>query len=124
MKTRILSIAALMLAFMSCNKPAEQKQNLNEEKICEAKKSSYATLYLQNGVNISHWLSQSGDRGEVRANKITKADFDSIAAMGFDFIRLAVDEEQLYDEAMNRDSSAFALMHNAINWALDNCTSS
>ena len=121
MKTRILSIAALMLAFMSCNKPAEQKQNLNEEKICEARKSSYATLYLQNGVNISHWLSQSGDRGEVRANKITKADFDSIAAMGFDFIRLAVDEEQLYDEAMNRDSSTFALMHNAINWALGNC---
>ena len=39
MKTRILSIAALMLAFMSCNKPAEQKQNLNEEKICEAKKA-------------------------------------------------------------------------------------
>lgn len=121
MKTRILSIAALMLAFMSCNKPAEQKQNLNEEKICEARKSSYATLYLQNGVNISHWLSQSGDRGKVRANKITKADFDSIAAMGFDFIRLAVDEEQLYDEAMNRDSSTFALMHNAINWALGNC---
>ena len=121
MKTRILSIAALMLAFMSCNKPAEQKQNLNEEKICEARKSSYATLYLQNGVNISHWLSQSSDRGEVRANKITKADFDSIAAMGFDFIRLAVDEEQLYDEAMNRDSSTFALMHNAINWALGNC---
>ncbi|MBO7428550.1 MAG: cellulase family glycosylhydrolase [Paludibacteraceae bacterium] len=121
MKTHILSIAALMLAFMSCNKPAEQKQNLNEEKICEARKSSYATLYLQNGVNISHWLSQSSDRGEVRANKITKADFDSIAAMGFDFIRLAVDEEQLYDEAMNRDSSTFALMHNAINWALGNC---
>ena len=121
MKTRILCIAALTLALMSCNKPAEQKQNLNEEKICEAKKSAYATLYLQNGVNKSHWLSQSSDRGEVRANKLTKADFDSIAAMGFDFIRLAVDEEQLYDEAMNRDSSAFALMHNAINWALDNC---
>ena len=121
MKTRIISIAALALALLSCNKPAEQKQNLNEEKMCEAKKSSYATLYLKNGVNISHWLSQSGERGEARANKITKADFDSIAAMGFDFVRIAVDEEQLYDEAMNRDSSAFALMHNAINWALGNC---
>nr|ADX05717.1 putative carbohydrate-active enzyme [uncultured organism] len=115
MKACIFSIAALMLALTSCNKPADQKaQNTNEET-----KSPYATLSLHNGVNISHWLSQSGDRGEVRANKIVKKDFDSIAAMGFDFVRLAVDEEQLYDEQMNRDSSTFALMHNAINWALE-----
>lgn len=114
MKTRIISIASLALALLSCNKPAEQKvQEPSEEPKCQ-----YATLKLRNGVNVSHWLSQSGDRGEVRANKITKADFDSIAAMGFDFVRLAVDEEQLYDEEMNRDSSTFALMHNAINWAL------
>ncbi|MBR5374244.1 MAG: cellulase family glycosylhydrolase [Paludibacteraceae bacterium] len=115
MKTRIISIASLALALLSCNKPAEQKaQEPSEEPKCQ-----YATLNLHNGVNISHWLSQSGDRGEVRANKITKKDFDSIAAMGFDFVRLAVDEEQLYDEEMNRDSSTFALMHNAIGWALE-----
>lgn len=117
MKTRFLGIAALALALVACDKPAGQQ---NDQTSSEQTKS-YATLDLKNGVNVSHWLSQTGGRShEDRAKMITKADFDSIAAMGFDFVRLPVDEEELYDEQMNRDSSAFELMHNAIKWSLEN----
>ena len=71
------------------------------------------------GVNVSHWLSQSEQRGEARAQLITKKDFDSIAAMGFDHVRLPIDEEQMYDEALNREEDAFKLLHNALEWALE-----
>lgn len=104
-----LSMASLMLA--SCGSPAANHS------CCEAKK--FSTVELHNGVNVSHWLSQSKSRGEERSNQISKHDFDSIAAMGFDFVRLPIDEEHLYDEQFNRDTVGFRLMHNAIKWALE-----
>ncbi len=112
MKTKILSVAALMLALVSCETSSNKSSQTDSSE-------SYATLKLENGVNVSHWLSQSPRRGAERDNQIVKADFDSIAAMGFDFVRLPVDEEHLYDEQMNRDSAGFALMHKAINWSLE-----
>lgn len=108
-------MAALVLALASCSNTSNQKPTADPADQSE----SFMTLKLENGVNVSHWLSQSGRRGEERANQITKRDFDSIAAMGFDFVRLPIDEEHMYDESMNRDTAAFTLMHNAINWALE-----
>ena len=116
MRTKFLSVAALMLSLASCTSTSEQKSTANEP---ECKADSFLTLRLENGVNVSHWLSQSSLRGMQRDTLITKADFDSIASMGFDFVRLPIDEEQMYDESMNRDSAGFALMHNAIKWALE-----
>ena len=77
-------------------------------------------MVLKNGVNVSHWLSQSDKRGKERSSQITKKDFDSIAAMGFDFVRIPVDEMHVYDENMNRDKKGFRLLNNAIGWALEN----
>jgi len=73
---------------------------------------------LRTGVNVSHWLSQSDSRGEERKNQITKADFDKIAAMGFDHVRIPVDEVQLWDAEGNKEKEAFRLLHDAIGWAL------
>ncbi len=73
---------------------------------------------MRTGVNVSHWLSQSKKRGEERKNYITKADCDTIASVGFDYVRIPVDEEQLWDEDGNKEKEAFELLHNAINWAL------
>jgi ATP-dependent Clp protease ATP-binding subunit ClpA len=39
---------------------------------------------VKRGVNISHWLSQSEDRGKVRAKKFTREDVKFIAEAGFD----------------------------------------
>jgi endoglucanase len=73
---------------------------------------------IRTGVNVSHWFSQSDKRGEERKNYITKADFDTIASIGFDHVRIPVDEEQLWDTQGNKEKEAFELLHNAINWAL------
>lgn len=72
---------------------------------------------IHRGTNISHWLSQSDRRGEERTQFFTEKDVAYIASLGFDHIRLPVDEEQLWDEAGNKEAEAFALLHNAIDWA-------
>jgi endoglucanase len=73
---------------------------------------------IRTGVNVSHWLSQSNKRGEERRNYIAKADFDTIASVGFDHVRIPIDEEQMWDEEGNKETEAFELLHNAITWAL------
>ena len=74
---------------------------------------------LRTGVNVSHWLSQSNARGEAREKYITRADFDTIASIGFDHVRIPVDEVQLWDSLGNKEVEAFKLLHNAIQWACD-----
>lgn len=73
---------------------------------------------IRTGVNVSHWLSQSDKRGEERENYITKADFDTIASVSFDHVRIPIDEEQMWNEEGNKEKEAFQLLHNSINWAL------
>lgn len=71
---------------------------------------------LHRGINISHWLSQSSDRGDVRAKKFTREDVKFIAEQGFDHIRIPIDEEQMFDEQLNPEKEAFTLLHNALAW--------
>lgn len=68
------------------------------------------------GVNISHWLSQSDARGEARRNYFTRDDVKALAEMGFDHLRIPIDEEQMFDENLNPDAEAFELLHNALGW--------
>ncbi len=50
---------------------------------------------IKRGTNISHWLSQSEARGEARRNYFTEKDVKYLAGLGFDHIRIPVDEMQL-----------------------------
>ena len=78
---------------------------------CQPKTSEKIEKFtVSRGTNIAHWLSQSGARGAEREAFFTKADVDSIAAMGFDHIRLPIDEEQMWDEQGARHDDAFQLM--------------
>jgi endoglucanase len=72
------------------------------------------------GTNIAHWLSQSNRRGLEREQFLTQADIETIESMGFDHVRLPIDEEQMWDEKGNRHTDAFQLMENCINWCLEN----
>jgi len=75
---------------------------------------------VSRGTNIAHWLSQSKVRGVDREKFFTKEDVDSIAAMGFDHIRLPIDEEQMWNEKGKRNDDAFKLMTNCIDWCAEN----
>ncbi len=74
---------------------------------------------IYRGINISHWLSQSGRRGQQRREYFTAEDVKYLASLGFDHLRLPVDEEQLWDEAGNKETEAFGLLHSAIRWCRD-----
>lgn len=71
---------------------------------------------LKRGTNISHWLSQSNQRGEARRAWFTQKDVQYIAGLGFDHIRLPIDEEQMWDEAGNPHQEAFDLLDSALDW--------
>jgi len=75
------------------------------------------TFEIRRGINISHWLSQSGRRGSARRDYFTQKDVAFIASLGFDHIRLPIDEEQMWDEAGGKEAEAFELLHSAIGWA-------
>ncbi len=82
--------------------------------------ASRTQFRIRTGVNVSHWLSQSDKRGVERAAYITEADFRKIASMGFDHVRIPVDEVQLWDSLGHREEEAFKLLHQAVGWAFAN----
>jgi len=76
---------------------------------------------IQRGVNISHWLSQSQQRGAARAAWFTEQDVQYIAGLrgaggGYDHLRLPVDEVQLWDEDGRRIEEAFDLLDASLDW--------
>ncbi|WP_114750303.1 glycoside hydrolase family 5 protein [Pleomorphovibrio marinus] len=72
---------------------------------------------MDKGTNISHWLSQSQRRGAERSAFFTEKDVRYLAGLGFDHIRIPVDEEQLWTEDGKKVREAFALLHNGIQWS-------
>ena len=82
-----------------------------------------ANMYADNfvikrGVNVSHWLSQTTIRGKERAKYVTQEDFKAIKAMGFDHVRLPIDEEQFWTKDGKQEKAAFKLLEKAIKWCL------
>ncbi|MEQ9825426.1 MAG: cellulase family glycosylhydrolase [Puniceicoccaceae bacterium] len=70
---------------------------------------------IDKGVNLSHWLSQ--DFGWApREEWITSNDIHYIAHLGFDHVRLPIDEKELWDEEGNQNPEAFELMKTALGW--------
>lgn len=71
---------------------------------------------VHRGINISHWLSQSNRRGAERVEWFTRDDVKLIAELGYDHIRIPIDEEQMFDEDLNKEEEAFELLHDALRW--------
>lgn len=100
MKRNLLSIFLIPVLLISCSRNSE-----------------FEEFTIKEGVNISHWLSQSNRRGIDRLEFFTQEDVKLIASIGYNHIRLPVDEKQLWDEEGNKEEEAFQLLHNAINWS-------
>lgn len=95
------------LFFFSCSEA--KVDNVKEDK-------TDSTFKVHRGTNIAHWLSQSARRGEERAAFFTGTDINQIDSLGFDHIRLPVDEEQLWDSTGARHADAFQLLDSCLHW--------
>ena len=74
-------------------------------------------FHIKRGTNLSHWLSQSEERGEARRNHIQEDDFQRLHELGFDHVRIPIDEVQFWDEDHNQLPEAWELLNNALDWA-------
>ncbi|MDQ3292153.1 MAG: glycoside hydrolase family 5 protein [Bacteroidota bacterium] len=84
--------------------------------IAQTKAAKPTAFNIKRGTNISHWLSQSTRVGAERKAFFTEKDVANIASLGFDHIRLPIDEVQMWNEAGQKEPEAFALLHNALQW--------
>ncbi|MFW5656573.1 MAG: glycoside hydrolase family 5 protein, partial [Bacteroidota bacterium] len=117
MRYSLFSLAFVPVFFMltACNQ-AGQTEKQPSVKDTE----TTGKFDIQRGTNISHWLSQSDRRGDDRQTFFTRDDMEYIASLGYDHIRLPIDEEQMWNKEGTREEAAFDLLHSAIQWALDN----
>lgn len=69
---------------------------------------------IKRGTNLSHWLSQSEERGEARRQHIQEDDFERLEQLGFDFVRIPIDEVQFWDEEGNQLAEAWELLTKAL----------
>jgi endoglucanase len=104
----LLLILTVVLFMTAC-----QSRKANES----AKAFPFASFHIMKGTNLGHWLSQSHERGEARQKFITEKDIRFIDSVGFDHVRLPIDEEQMWDENEKRHDDAFALMLNCLEWS-------
>jgi endoglucanase len=74
-----------------------------------------AGFVIRRGVNLSHWLSQ--DFGWApREQFITEKDIGFIAGLGYDHVRLPLDEKELWRPDGAPNEAAFALLQRALGW--------
>ena len=94
-----------LLALTACTTKSETSDGVNDFRI-------------KRGTNLSHWLSQNDkDRGEARRQHIQEDDFARLDSLGFDFVRIPIDEVQFWDEQGNKLPEAWDLL----TFALDQC---
>lgn len=76
---------------------------------------------FKRGINISHWLSQNPELNAESLSQIFKEqDVKFLAQVGYDHLRIPVDEEHLWDERGKKRLPIFQLLHEAINWCIHN----
>lgn len=107
---KIMIIAAAVVVMACSSTPSSSEDVASTEQTVN-------NFIIKRGTNISHWLSQSVERGEARRKHIKEDDFSRLEDLGFDFVRLPIDEEQFWDEHGNKLPEAWQLLTQALNWA-------
>ncbi len=84
---------------------------------CAGKTDGVNQFHIKRGTNLSHWLSQSRATGEERRKHIQEDDFERLEKLGFDFVRIPIDEVQFWDEEGRKLPEAWELLTQAIRQA-------
>ena len=100
-KTLLSLLAAVVLSAFACPAFAQAEKN---------------NFKIKRGTNLSHWLSQSEERGEARRQHIQEDDFERLSSLGFDFVRIPIDEVQFWDEDGNKLPEAWQLLKMALDY--------
>lgn len=117
LKQKIMVALMVMLVFMAGNACNNVQKTSSDE--AQNVYRGFEDFNINRGINISHWLSQSNRRGVEREEFFTREDMNLIASLGFDHIRLPIDEVQMWDDSGNKEKRAFELLHHALQWAMD-----
>jgi endoglucanase len=73
---------------------------------------------VQRGINLSHWLSQ--DFGWApREEFLKREDIDQLAGLGFDHVRLPIDEKELWHPDGKPNDAEFSRLLHGIGWCRD-----
>jgi endoglucanase len=104
-----LFLPLLLLTLAACSTPPKVE-------VDKKPKEEFERFTIKRGTNIAHWLSQSDRRGMERGSFFEQKDILFIDSVGFDHIRLPIDEEQLWDEKGNRNDDAFQLLNQCMGW--------
>ncbi|MFO7868563.1 MAG: cellulase family glycosylhydrolase [Bacteroidales bacterium] len=73
---------------------------------------------IKKGINVSHWLSQVFG-WSPKDVFMTHEDVKYIKKVGFDHIRLPIDEEQIFEENGSFKKKNLNYLHSCINWCLE-----
>ena len=98
---RIVFFFLIIAFFVSCQPKYRQ---------VDPPETVFGPFKIKRGTNIAHWLSQSDRRGQDRDTFFTQKDLTFIDSVGFDHIRLPVDEVQMWKENGARNEDAFRLL--------------
>ena len=78
---------------------------------CSQGAGSSGGFKIKRGTNLSHWLSQSWERGEARAKHIQEDDFARLEELGFEVVKHKIYSLsshiflQPYERGLNEKSS-------------------
>lgn len=101
------------IALFSCKTNSKSEESSKTEKPMNT-----VEFVINKGINISHWLSQEYTKNQ-RETFFTKDDVRLLDSLGFDHIRLPIDEENLWDESGAPIAEAFDLLNKSIQWCLE-----
>ncbi len=89
------------LALLSCNSSSKESEK----------------YVIHKGVNLSHWLSQ--DFGwEPKYTYIKESDIAFLDSLGFDHVRIPIDEQEIWDDNGKWIEPAVKSLHACIDWCI------
>lgn len=103
----------MICILISCKQ--DQKENSNE--IALASEERKEGFEIVRGVNISHYLSQTDRDDAARKDFFSEKDIEQIASIGYDHIRLPLDEKNMWEEDGQKKPLAFKALHDVISWS-------